>query len=325
MCLAAFCIAICIGYPVRSTDTDERSVEVKRLSTPNLPNAFRITEKIVSGGLPESPAAFEELRQLGVKTIISVDGAKPHVQLAANFGMRYVHLPHGYDGIAEERQLQLAKAVQDLPGPIYIHCHHGKHRSPAAAAVVGISLNWIPQDQAMHILETAGTSPEYRGLYESVRKARPRTTEELDAIPPDFPAIAKLPEMAESMVALDGTMQRLQLAKKAGWNKVASDPDIDPAHEALMLREHYTELLRTESIKKMSFAFGELMRQAEIEATVLEKSLRNPNARSAGNHSALSDLLNAVQDNCIRCHRQFRDKPLSEKSYFAPSKLNSPK
>ena len=38
-------------------------------------------------------------------------------QLAKKYGMRYVHLPHGYDGIPEERIAELAKAVRDLPQP----------------------------------------------------------------------------------------------------------------------------------------------------------------------------------------------------------------
>src|SRR5687767_2138199 len=42
-----------------------------------LPNAHRVTEKILSGGAPAGEAAFKELADLGVKTIISVDGAKP--------------------------------------------------------------------------------------------------------------------------------------------------------------------------------------------------------------------------------------------------------
>ncbi len=32
-----------------------------------------------------------------------------------------------------------AKAVRDLPGKIYIHCHHGKHRSAAAAATACVT------------------------------------------------------------------------------------------------------------------------------------------------------------------------------------------
>ena len=41
-----------------------------------------------------------------------------------------------------QRVEEIATAVQTLPGPIYIHCHHGKHRSPAAsaAACVGAGL-----------------------------------------------------------------------------------------------------------------------------------------------------------------------------------------
>ena len=29
----------------------------------------------------------------------------------------------------------LARAARTLPGPIFVHCHHGMHRGPAAAAV----------------------------------------------------------------------------------------------------------------------------------------------------------------------------------------------
>ena len=90
----------------------------------NLPNAYRLHERVISGGLPNGEAAFRELRDLGVKTIISVDGAQPDVAGARKYGLRYVHLPHGYDGISRTRQRELAKAVRDLPGPAYIHCHH---------------------------------------------------------------------------------------------------------------------------------------------------------------------------------------------------------
>ena len=44
-------------------------------------NAFRVSEKIYSGSQPESDAAFAALKNLGVKTIVSVDGGKPEVSL----------------------------------------------------------------------------------------------------------------------------------------------------------------------------------------------------------------------------------------------------
>ena len=58
--------------------------------------------------------------RLGVKTVISVDGAKPDVDLAKKHGMRYVHLPHGYDGVPDDRAKELAKAVR-RPGRPDLH------------------------------------------------------------------------------------------------------------------------------------------------------------------------------------------------------------
>ncbi len=40
---------------------------------------------------------------------------------------------HG--GISRDQSLTIARAVQDLPGPVFIHCHHGKHRGPTAAVM----------------------------------------------------------------------------------------------------------------------------------------------------------------------------------------------
>ena len=102
--------------------------------------------------------------------MISVDGAQPQVELARKYGLRYVHLPHGYDGVSEKRAQELAKAVRDLPSPIYIHCHHGKHRSPAAATVACVGAGLLQRDQGLSVLRTAGTSDHYEGLYDSAEQ-----------------------------------------------------------------------------------------------------------------------------------------------------------
>jgi protein tyrosine/serine phosphatase len=69
--------------------------------------------------------------------------------------------------VPAERAAELAKAVRDLPGPIYIHCHHGKHRSPAAAAVACVAAGLLAPERAPAVLKEAGTSPNYRGLFAS--------------------------------------------------------------------------------------------------------------------------------------------------------------
>src|SRR5581483_11908914 len=107
-----------------------------KLEAPGIENLYRISDRIYSGSSPTGDAAFEALAKLGVKTIITVDGAQPDVDLAARHGLRYVHIPVGYNGISSNSALQLVKAAQSFSGPIYVHCHHGLHRGPTAAAVI---------------------------------------------------------------------------------------------------------------------------------------------------------------------------------------------
>src|SRR5215203_3182916 len=67
----------------------------RKLDAPGIENLYRLTEGLYSGGQPEGEAGFAALKRLGVRTIISVDGARPDVETARRFGMRYVHLPVG--------------------------------------------------------------------------------------------------------------------------------------------------------------------------------------------------------------------------------------
>src|SRR5262245_49209462 len=97
------------------------------VSDTHLYNAHIVTRKVNSRAEPHDEAPFAALQQLVGKTIISVDGAKPDIELAHKYGMRYVHIPIGYDGVPDDKSRAIAKAIDELPGPIYVHCHHGKH------------------------------------------------------------------------------------------------------------------------------------------------------------------------------------------------------
>ena len=91
-------------------DTDK---EFPPIPGTELHNAHRVTEKVLSGAAPEGEAAFRKLRDLGVKTIISVDGAKPDVELARRYGLRYVH-----ETLANGRERVCALEPDPITGPI---------------------------------------------------------------------------------------------------------------------------------------------------------------------------------------------------------------
>lgn len=286
-----------------------------RLESNHVPNPVMLHPKVISGGLPEDEGAFRELLQWGVRTIISVDGAKPDVQIARKYGLRYVHLPHGYDGIPKDRALELAKAVRELPGPIYIHCHHGKHRSPVAATVACVAAGLVPPAKAISILELAGTNENYRGLFRSAREAEPIEPAELDQLRVQFRETVEVPPMAEAMVQLDQTYENLNQIAASDWRTPAKHPDLTPAHQALLLREHFAELIRTPDAQSRPKQFLDLLRESEDASKSLEQLLhqRKPMSKTEAAPARAIVYLKQISDNCKSCHIRYRDVPLSER------------
>ena len=279
------------------------------LSEPSLHNAYRVTDKVLSGAAPEGDASFAALRRIGVKTVISVDGAKPDVSTAKKHGLRYVHLPIGYDDVTPEEGRAIAKAIDELEGPIYLHCHHGKHRSAAAVAVSCVFNGQIKPQQAESVLKTFGTGGNYKGLWASAREAKPLDPKVLRETKVDYREVAPVPPMAEAMVAIDDNWERLKLAQKADWRAPGGHPDIDPAHEALQLMERLHELGRTHDVQGRPEAVRTMLGESEAAAKTLHGSLV---AWSKGGSVGppppqATAAMKTIAEGCSACHKSFRD------------------
>lgn len=265
-------------------------------------NVWRLSERVYSGGDPRGEEGFRALAALGVQTILSVDGATPDLETARKCGLRYVHLPIGYDGIPRARALSIARAVRDLPGPIYVHCHHGKHRGPAAAAMALVALGEVSAEQGASLMERAGTSETYWGLYADVRGCR-ATQAEIDAADSSFPEKSVVSGLTATMTAIDERWERLSLAREAGWKTPPDHPDIDPPHEALQIREHFTELARQDAVRSRPTDFQGWLSEADSRAADMEAALRRSDGASANTARA------RVEDTCKRCHDAYRNRP----------------
>lgn len=264
-------------------------------------NAFQWTDKIISGSCPAGEAGFKALAAQGVKTIITVDGAKPDVALAKKYGMRYVHIPVEYSGITKVDAIRIARAVRDLPGPVFIHCHHGIHRGPAATALAAIAVAKFTNEEALAGLKQAGTGVNYQGLWKNVREFQAPTQAEIDAADNSFPEVGHVEALAEHMVHIDERWANLGDVKAAGWKAPPTNPDVDPAHEALMLREGFMESARSPEAKKFPADFMKKMGEAEAAALALETALRDKNNTKA----ALA--FDTVKATCGSCHKLYRD------------------
>lgn len=262
-----------------------------------LHHVIQVSPRLYSGSEPVGSEAFAKLKEMGITTVVSVDGATPDVATAREFGIRYVHIPFGYDGISREDAASLTRVMRDVKGPIYIHCHHGKHRGPAGAAICAMADGTLDHAGGERLLKLAETSPDYAGLYRDVARFE---------LPP---ADAELPELVEvagiePMVAVMARMGRLSDELKArqgdGWRQNAVTPDQWPHQTALLLAEELREAGRN-----LSDGYGDefvaMMKECEEAAMDVSEAL------NAGQADRADSQLTAMHAACGRCHRDYRN------------------
>jgi protein tyrosine phosphatase (PTP) superfamily phosphohydrolase (DUF442 family) len=299
-------VAGVVSVPSRLAPIDLPTLDApKPFDYPGIHNAVAFHEGYISGSQPEGDAAFDTLAAMGVKTIISVDGAEPDVERAQARGMRYIHLPISYNGIDEARGLELTRATRDAmrDGPVYIHCHHGKHRSAGAAAMVATNLGWATPEQGVARMKVSGTAANYTGLYACAQNAKPLDASVIDAVPADFPSISKPSGFVQGMVDVDLAFDHLKEIEKAGWKTPVTSPDLVPDAEAGRLADLYRTLQETGYVKRKPAELTDLLRDANAKAQKLEDLL------VAGEKDAqkLSAQFKLVVASCKDCHTKYRD------------------
>lgn len=274
---------------------------------PGIHNAVAYHDNFISGSVPEGDEGFETLQAMGVKTIISVDGAVPEVERAAAHGMKYIHLPIGYNGFDSTRKLELVRATRDAmaDGPVYIHCHHGKHRSAGAAAAISTSLGWTTPDEGVARMKISGTAPNYTGLYACAQNSTELSEAEVDKVAAKFPSVSRPSGFVHGMLEIDSTFDQLKAIEKAGWKTPADHPDLVPVAEAGRLADLCRVLSQGDRAKKESADFVHGLVENGERATALEDML----ARGETDAARLSAQFKLVAASCKDCHAKYRDKP----------------
>jgi protein tyrosine phosphatase (PTP) superfamily phosphohydrolase (DUF442 family)/cytochrome c556 len=273
---------------------------------PGLHNVVAYGTGFWSGSAPEGADGFATLRAWGVRTVISVDGAEPDLALAHAAGLRYVHLPIGYNGFDEARKLQLARAVRDLPGPIYIHCHHGKHRSAGAAAAVAATLGWMSAEQAVTRMRVSGTAPGYKGLYACAATARTLTADDIDRAPKDFPECTRPDGFVAAMVEADEALDHLRAIQAAGWTTPSAHPDLVPAAEAGHLADLFRLMQADPKARARPESFQAALARTQAQAEALEAALATTSSVDVRG-AAIAGPWAALAASCRDCHATCRD------------------
>jgi len=300
--VAASLAAACASSSGPETQAAQQSAPVlQAIDDPAVHRLIQVSPRILSGAAPEAgdEAFFQSLAARGVKTVVSVDGARPDVETARRYGIRYVHIPFGYDGVPPEAALQIASAMEQSAGPVYFHCHHGQHRGPAAAAIALRVESGCSGEQATGLMRLAETDPKYKGLWRDVEAWTPPQP---GAPRPVLHEIAPVGNFAAGMATMDRTWDRIKLIQAAGWQVPPDHPDLVPAQEAKILAEMQAALTGVLSAEQQADAdFVRLLLASQTESQALQAALESGDAAGAEQRYA------ALKKACSACHDSYRN------------------
>jgi len=273
---------------------------------PELHNVYRLSDNIISGSEPHGEEAFRILQALGVHTILSVDGKVPDAELAARYGMKYVHVPIQYKGIAPLEVTEIAKTFREQEGPFYVHCFHGKHRGPAAAEIGRLVLDGIPRETAIaEMRQWCGTAESYEGLYRTIAEAEIPDAAETRAFAFDFPAAHPFQGFRAGMVEVSRADDNLKTLSKNKWKPSADHPDADAENEATKLASAFERSLALPEMAARPADFQQWMTESRTTALALREALLG--VQAGGPTEAADAAYKALGKTCTACHDSYRN------------------
>ena len=278
---------------------------------PGIVNVYRLSDTIITGSEPHDAEALGQLAAWGVKTVLSVDGKVPDVEAATALGLRYVHVPIRYRGITDDQILKIAKTFRELEGPFYVHCFHGKHRGPAAAAIGRVALDGLERDHAIaEMRQWCSTASKYEGLYSSVALSDLPTAEATAAYEFDFASAMSFEGVRDAMVVLTRSWDEVKLVAENDWKPSSEHPDID----ALQSATHVSQLMNAcgemEESKAYAADFHEMLGESQRHLGDVVEFLTKGRVEGTSEFTGserLDAAFNAAKKSCLTCHAVYRN------------------
>ena len=159
--------AIAAGPPERPTDW---AILVDGTTVKNL---YKVEDGLYRSAQPTA-AGFQELRALGIKTVLDVAGGAGDDGLIQKDSLKLFHVPMRAWGLRDDLVLQALRVMTDPSNrPLLIHCQHGADRTGALVALYRVVVQGWTREKAVEEMNRGGYhhSSLWRNLDEYVMKA----------------------------------------------------------------------------------------------------------------------------------------------------------
>lgn len=123
------------------------AAEAVAVSTSALSNFAKVSDVLYRGAQPDREG-FEQLKRLGIKTIVNLRASHSDEELIEGLGLRYYPIPVRPWSVDDETSARFLKIMSDPSNhPVFVHCQHGADRTGAMVAVYRIYTQaWHPDD-----------------------------------------------------------------------------------------------------------------------------------------------------------------------------------
>jgi protein tyrosine phosphatase (PTP) superfamily phosphohydrolase (DUF442 family) len=121
-----------------------------------VPNLYRVSEALYRGDQP-SPLGMENLKKLGVKTILNLRSFHSDRDEIGATGLAYEHIYMKPWHPEEEDVVRFLKLVSDPKrAPVLVHCQHGADRTGTMIAIYRIAVQGWSKTEAIREMTQGG-------------------------------------------------------------------------------------------------------------------------------------------------------------------------
>jgi len=132
-------------------------------------------ERFYRGGEPNSAKAAEQLKKLGIATIVSVTPSDAEREFCSENGFVLVEIPfEKTNGPALADLQKFVETIQAGEGPFYTHCHGGSHRGGTLGLAYRMHvLGWPYEKAVIEFGRLGGSLKDDHVMIEAVRDFKP--------------------------------------------------------------------------------------------------------------------------------------------------------
>ncbi len=133
-------------------------------------NIRQVAPGIYEGRAPRTAADYQQLKSLGIKTVVEMRRYKPHAiareqQALAAYGIREYRVPMGFSPLRDGSPEQVLRLLRDPElQPIYFHCNLGRERTGLVVALYRVRYQGWSRAAAYDEMRRTRFNPLLRGM-----------------------------------------------------------------------------------------------------------------------------------------------------------------